>query len=262
MSARNPWRNRPPERVEARIVVERDGSVTARSGKVEYGQGIRTGFAKMVGEELDLPIERVHVELGETDRVPWDMGTFGSMSTAVDGKALRAAAAQARRLLLERASSRLHHPAGSLETRDGRVVAPDGRAVTYAELAADEPLVGGVPESARGRGGSQATDDAPLRLEALDIVTGRARYAADVRLPGMLRGHMARPPAPGLRLASANEAAARAQPGVVAVVRDGDTIGVVAERDEQALAAIAALQAAWGPSDTPGPPSIRSGPAP
>jgi CO/xanthine dehydrogenase Mo-binding subunit len=65
------WPERPPERVEQRIVVEADGTVVARSGKVEYGQGIRTGFAKIVAEELAVPFERVRVELGETDRVPW-----------------------------------------------------------------------------------------------------------------------------------------------------------------------------------------------
>ena len=98
------WPERPPERVEQRIAIEADGTVVARSGKVEYGQNIRTGFAKIVAEELAVPFERVRVELGETDRVPWDMGTFGSMSTAVDGKSLRAAAAYARTLLTERAS--------------------------------------------------------------------------------------------------------------------------------------------------------------
>src|SRR5215472_3380086 len=94
------WPERPPDRLEQRIVIQSDGTVVARSGKVEYGQGIRTGFARLVAEELAVPVQRVRVELGETDLVPWDMGTFGSMSTAVDGKNLRAAAAYARNLLL------------------------------------------------------------------------------------------------------------------------------------------------------------------
>lgn len=83
MSARpvNPWAEPEADRVEARIAIERDGTVIARSGKVEYGQGIRTGFARIVAEELDVPLSRVRVDLGETNRVPWDMGTFGSLST-------------------------------------------------------------------------------------------------------------------------------------------------------------------------------------
>lgn len=146
MSDPNPWAERPVERLEQRIMIERDGTVTARSGKVEYGQGIRTAFAKIVAEELDVPIERLRVELGETDRVPWDMGTFGSLSTATDGKSLRAAAAYARTLLVERANTHLGCSIAELDTRDGRVVASDGRTVTYEALTIDEPLVGEVPE--------------------------------------------------------------------------------------------------------------------
>jgi nicotinate dehydrogenase subunit B len=255
MSSRSPSTERPPERIEARIVVEHDRTVTARSGKVEYGQGIRTGFAKIVAEELDLPIDRVRVELGETDRVPWDMGTFGSLSTATDGKALRSAAARARALLLERASARLGCPVAELDTRDGRVIASDGRAVTYAELAAGEPLVGGTPESV-GRHATGPVEDAPLRLEALDIVTGKARYVADVRLPRMLRGHMLHPPAADVRLVSVNDRRARDLPGVVAVVHTQDMVGVVAERDEQALAALSTLDARWESSTSTAPPPI------
>jgi nicotinate dehydrogenase subunit B len=235
------------ERVEQRIHIEPDGTVVARSGKVEYGQGIRTGFARIVAEELRMPIERVRVELGETDRVPWDMGTFGSLSTATDGKSLRAAAAYARALLLDRASAQLGVPAPALQTRDGLVIAPDGHTTSYEELTAADPLTGLVPE------GSSRTDAppgqpagaAPLRLEALDIVTGRARYPADVRLAGMLRGHVLHPPVPGARLVALDERAARALPGVVAVVRQGDFVGVVAERDEQAVAGAHALEAEW-----------------
>jgi nicotinate dehydrogenase subunit B len=250
MSARSPWAGRPRERVEQRLVIERDGTVIARSGKVEYGQGIRTGFARIVAEELDVPIERVRVELGETDGVPWDMGTFGSLSIATDGQSLRSAAACARRLLLDRASQQLGRPTTQLQTRDGRVVASDGRAVTYAELTTGEPLVGEVPERPAGRRTTGPSNDAPFRLEALDILTGRARYVADVRLPGMLRGHLLHPPVPGSRLVKMNDATARAVPGVVAIVRDGGTVGVVAERDEQALAALDTLNVEWAPAPT------------
>ena len=243
-----PWPERPPEPLEARLAVEPDGTIVVRSGKVEYGQNIRIGFAKIVAGELDVPLDRVRVELGETDRVPWDMGTFGSLSTATDGKSLRMAAAHARALLIERASRRFGVPASELDTRDGRVQARDGRSVAYEELTALEPLTGAVPETVTGRPPS-APEDAPGRLEALDIVTGRAQYPADVRLPGMLRGHVVHPLVPGSRLAAVDDREARAMPGVVAVVRDGDVVGVVAERDEQAQAAASALGVEWRPPD-------------
>ena len=248
MSARNPWSERPRERVEQRITVGPDGTVIARSGKVEYGQGIRTAFAKIVAEELDVPIERVRIELGETDRVPWDMGTFGSLSIATDGTALRAAAAFARTLLIQRAAARLGSPARELDTRDGRVLAPDGRALVYEELARDEPLAGEIPARPTHRRGRGPSMDAPFRVEAVDIAAGRASYAADVRLPGLLRGHILHPPIRGSRLKCLDDRTARTLPGVVSIVREGDTVGVVAERDDQALAAVASLHVEW---DTP-----------
>lgn len=244
------WPERPPERIEQRIVIESDGTVTARSGKVEYGQGIRTGFAKIVAEELSVPFDRVRVELGETDHVPWDMGTFGSMSTAVDGKSLRAAAAFARSLLIERASQQLGMPISDLTTRNGCVLASNGRSLSYQQLTARAPLNGVVPAEVQTTAAS-TVEDRPLRLEALDIVRGHARYVADVRLPGMLRGHLLHPPFQGARLIRANTEAAHEVPGVVQVVEQGDFIGVVAERDEQALAAVRLIEAEWGPAEKP-----------
>jgi CO/xanthine dehydrogenase Mo-binding subunit len=235
--------------VEQRIAIEADGNVVARSGKVEYGQNIRTGFAKIVAEELAVPFERVRVELGETDRVPWDMGTFGSMSTAVDGKSLRAAAAYARILLTERASKHFGAGVEKLTIRNGRVFAPDGRAVSYQELTAGSPLTGQVPEQAPSGAPVPLVEDKPLRLEALDIVSGRARYVADVRLPGMLRGHVLQPPFQGARLVRVNDETARRIPGVVKIVHEGAFVGVVAERDEQALTAVRLLDAEWASAE-------------
>jgi CO/xanthine dehydrogenase Mo-binding subunit len=249
MTTPRAWGERPPKQVEQRIVIERDGTVVARSGKVEYGQGIRTGFAMIVADELDVPPERVRVELGETDRVPWDMGTFGSMSTATDGMSLRAAAARARALLVERASARLGAPAAELETRGGRVWARDGRAISYEDLTETQPLSGAVAEASTDSRVQAVAPDAPRRLEAWDIVTGRARYAADVRLPGMLRGHVAHGPVRGARPRTVNDEAATAVAGVMAVVRDDEIVGVVAQRDEQALAGVRALRIEWTSSE-------------
>jgi len=250
------WPERPAERVAQRILIEADGTVVARSGKVEYGQGIRTGFAKIVAEELAVPLERVRVELGETDRVPWDMGTFGSMSTSVDGKSLRSAAVYARSLLLERASVLLGVPAPELATRNGCVFAPDGRAASYQELAASAPLSGVVPEAAASPAPLAPVEDAPLRLEGPDIVSGRAYYAPDLRLPGMLRGHVLHPSFQQARLVHVSDDVARQIPGVVKIVLEGDFVGIIAERDEQALAAARLLDAQWTSVETVAPPPI------
>ena len=195
-------------RLEARLRIGPDGRVTVFSGKVEFGQGIRTAFAKIVAAELGIAIDRVTVVLGDTAQVPYDRGTFGSRSIAQDGEILRRAAALARRLIAE------------------------GR-----------PLEGPIPDDVPV--GAAALDAGPRRLEAPDIVTGRARFVADVRLPGMLRGAIARPPVRGARPAAVDDMAARAMAGVVTVVRDGDLVGVVAERQAQAVAAAQALDIEW-----------------
>src|SRR5207253_3832857 len=98
------WGAKEPERVEERIRVEPDGTVVALSGKIEFGQGIRTAFAMLVADEMDVPIERVRVVLGDTDQVPFDVGTFGSRSVAQESPVLRRAAAFARTQLIARAS--------------------------------------------------------------------------------------------------------------------------------------------------------------
>jgi CO/xanthine dehydrogenase Mo-binding subunit len=244
------WPSRPAEPIEARIRVEPDGRVIALSGKVEYGQGIRTGFRRIVAEELGIAPERVEVVLGDTDRVPWDMGTFGSLSTAIEGQALRAAAAAVRAELLARASRRLGVPAGDLTTRDGEVRAGDGRAIGYGVLAAEAPLAGPVPVDVSLRPPSPA-DERPARIEARDIVTGAARYTSDLRLPGMVRGVVVHPPALGMRLASFDGAAARRVPGVVAVVHEGDFLAVVGDHVGAARAGAAALEATWEPAAPP-----------
>lgn len=256
MTAPAPGSEPKPERVETRIAVARDGTVLAFSGKVEYGQGIRTGFARIVAEELHVSIDRVRVELGDTDTAPWDMGTFGSMSTAVDGAALRKAAIFAHALLLERASERLGVETAQLHSEHGIVCAADGRRVTFTELTQKNALTGEVTALPGGRGVRGPATDVTLRLEALEIVTGARRYPADVRLPGLVYGAVLHGPRIDARPESIQENSARAMPGVLAVVRDGDFCGVVAERQEQALAAIAAMHAAWrAPQQAAGAPT-------
>ena len=240
------WDRHEPERLEQRIRVERDGTVTALSGKIEFGQGIRTAFAQIVADELDVPIERVNVVLGDTDQVPFDFGTFGSHSVAQEAPLLRKAAAFARHELIGRASAKLGLPKEKLDTEVGAVVG-GGERLPYAELLDSEPLAGAIPERVAlmpEKRRRYAGRPMP-HLEARDIVTGRAKFVADVRLPDMAHGAMVRPPARGAKLRSLDDASARAMPGVIAVVREGDVVGVVAEREEQARAAATAVIAEW-----------------
>lgn len=229
-------------RLEDRLRFEPDGAVVACSGKVELGQGIRTAFARLVAGNLRVPLARVRVQLGDTATAPWDLGTFGSLSVRTDGALLARAAAFARRCLLDRAAQRWQVAPDTLAADDGVVIAPDGRRATYGELAGLAPLVGEIPdEIATVRGDDGVAPPADRRA----IVTGDARFVADLRLPEMLHGCVLHPPMRGAQLASLDDTAARALDGVAAVVREGDFIGVVANRRSQARAARAALVVEW-----------------
>ena len=141
--ARAAYGNTEPDVQKARwLTVRPDGSVVAYAGKVEYGQGIRTGLAIEVADELRVPLASVEVVLGDTALVPWDMGTFGSQSTARVGLQLRKAAATAREALLELAADRLDLPASELTAADAAVrSSSDGnRSVTYEELLAGQTI--------------------------------------------------------------------------------------------------------------------------
>jgi isoquinoline 1-oxidoreductase len=239
----------PDAKLATWLTVRPDGSVVAYAGKVEYGQGIRSGLALEVAEELRVPVHAVEVVLGDTDRVPWDMGTFGSQSTARVGLQLRKAAATARQALLELAADRLDLPASELTCRDGRVASASdaARAVSYAELLAGRELT------------RELSDEAPLtpasefsllgrpapRVDAVARVTGQARYSQDVLIPGMLFAAVLRPPARAAKLVEVDTSLAEPLPGVARVVRDADLVAVLAETDEDAARGLELLQARW-----------------
>jgi isoquinoline 1-oxidoreductase len=254
--ARGVYGNTQPDTPKARwLTVRPDGSVIAYAGKVEYGQGIRTGFAIEVADELRVPLDAVEVVLGDTDLVPWDMGTFGSQSTARVGLQLRKAAATARQALLDIAADRLDLPVGELNAVSGRVASKSdaGRSIAYADLLANLHLT------------RDLADDAPLtparefsvmgrpqhRIDAVARVTGRAVYSQDIVLEGMLFAAVLRPPSRGAKLSSVDAAIAERMPGVQQVVRDDDLVAVLADSDEHAASAANMLHAQWAESAEP-----------
>ena len=200
-----------------------------------------------------MPIERVRVVLGDTDEAP-STRHLRQPSVAEEVPLLRKAAAFARHELIQRASTKLGLPIEELDTDAGAVVGGDGR-VPYADLVASEPLTGSVPDevAVMPENRRKYVGRPVPHVEARDLVTGRARFVADVRLPDMAYGAIVRPPARGAKLRSVDDSAARTMPGVVAVVRQGDVVGVVAEREEQARAAAAAVNAEWHAIPVEGP---------
>jgi CO/xanthine dehydrogenase Mo-binding subunit len=126
-----------PDDFNAYLVIGRDGRVTVFSGKIEMGQGVMTSQAQMAAEELGVALESIDMVMGDTDKCPWDMGTFGSLTTRMFGPALRAAAAQARAELMRLGAARLGVRESDLVLKDGVIsVAGDpARKVTYGDLS-------------------------------------------------------------------------------------------------------------------------------
>ncbi|HXF54315.1 MAG TPA: molybdopterin cofactor-binding domain-containing protein [Hyphomicrobiaceae bacterium] len=224
----------------------REGTVEVSSGKVEIGQGILTALAQIAADELDVDLSRVRMVRANTASSPNEAVTSGSQSIQESGSALRHACAEARAIYLAAAAQRLGVAVETLSIEDGTISGPHNLHTSYWELADDGLLnreaTASVPPKApherRVAGASTSRTDIP------DKVFGRPRFIHDLVLPQMLHGRILRPPAPGARLAALEEGSVASMPGVVAVVRDGDFVGVVAESEAAALAALARLRRA------------------
>ena len=223
-----------------------DGRVSCFVGKIEMGQGVITSLAQMLADELDVSLESVDMVMGDTALCPWDMGTFGSMTTRFLGPALRAAAAEARQVLIELASERLGVPKERLQTKNGVVFdkTQEKTRVTYAELAGGKPIARHLTGKAVLKDVSEfkVMGKPALRMDSRAKVTGEAKYAADIRLPGMLYARVLKPPAHGAKPTSVDTAAAEAMEGVQ-VVKDGDLIAVLHKDLDAAGKALDAIKA-------------------
>ena len=234
-----------------------NGTVTVFTGKCELGQGILTALAQIASDELDVAYERIEMVSADTARTPNEGMTAGSQSVENSGTALRFACAEARQILLGLAAAKLGTTADRLMVADGTVSGGSGRA-TYAELASEASLKREATAQVKPKPSSQykMIGRSVQRRDIPSKVTGGPSYVQDMRLPGMVFGRAVRPPSYRAVLVSFDEAAIKAMPGVVAVVRDGSFLGVAAEREEQAIKAARALRASAKWKETPDlPPS-------
>ena len=207
-----------------------DGRVTCFTGKIEMGQGIVTSLAQMLADELDVPLDAVDMTMGNTDLCPWDMGTFGSRTTRFFGPPLREAAAEARAVLIQLASEHLHLSESQLTAKDGAVVDKDNsrNRVTYAELAKGKSIEKHLTKKPSLKNVSEFSivGKPALRSDAPAKVTGKAKYAGDIRIPGMLYAKILRPPVHGAKLKSV-DTSALADDKEIKLVQERELIAVL-----------------------------------
>jgi CO/xanthine dehydrogenase Mo-binding subunit len=236
-----------PALLDSWLAVAADGTVTASVGKIEAGMGIGTAFAQIVAEELDVAIERVAIVMGDTATTVDQRGTGSSNGIIDGGAALRKAAAEGRAALLALASERLKAPAESLRVADGvvHVDGDDAKRVTYGELVGGRTIGVKVSEKPKTKDPKayRVVGKPVPRFDIPPKVRGEYRYVGDLRVDAMLHGRVIRPPEAGAKIVSLDTGAKL--PGLVKVVRHGDFLGVVCEREEQAIAAAKQLKVGW-----------------
>lgn len=236
-----------PQEIAAWLHVAADGTVTVYSGKVEFGQDIRTSLTQAVAEELRAPLESVRLVLGDTDLTPFDMGTFGSRTTPIMALQLRKIAAAAREALVDRAAEDWKVARERLRVADGRVSDPaGGRSAGFGQLSGGRRLVRAARNVATTPTAEWTIAGHSIpKVNARELVTGSHLYTSDMTRPEMWHGKVLRPPSVGATLVSANDAAARAAGATV--VRDDTFVGVAAPTPRESRRALQELQAQWKP---------------
>lgn len=236
-----------PKDINAWLHIDADGHVKVFTGKVEVGQNIRTSLAQAVAEELRVPFDSITMIMGDTDLVPWDMGTFGSRTTPTMSPQLRNMAVAGRDMLVEMAAQRWNTDPAKLVAEEGKVKTSDGsKSLGYGELTRGEALVKtveGDPPLTPATEWKIAGTPVPKANER-DFVTGKHQFPSDIVHPGMLFGAVLRPQGFNATLQSIDTKPAEKIAGVQ-VVRDGDFAGVVASNAFTAQKALAAVEAKW-----------------
>ena len=225
-----------------------DNRVTCFVGKIEMGQGPVTSFAQMLAEEMDVLYESVDMVMGDTDRCPWDAGTWGSYSTRYYGVFVKEAAAEAKGVLKELAAKRLDCPAKRLITQAGVIFNPDqpGTRLTYGELTRGRVIERHLKNLPALKTFSEYTISGKpyLRRDAREKVTGSAKFAGDVRSPGMVYAEILRPPAHGAKRVLVDTSLAEKMADVQ-VVHDGDIVAVLHPYPDVAAQALARIKAKY-----------------
>jgi len=257
-----------PDQLSSYIAVNADGTVSAFFGKMDMGHGLHVAIAQIVAEELDVPFKRVRIFMGDTATSVNQGGASGSTGIQLGGKQMRAAAAEARRVLVEMAAAQLATGSEKLVVNDGVVSAAEDKAkhISYAEL------IGGkyfnvqldwnkqygntlyAPGKAQPKPpGEHKIVGQPIKREDVaPKVFCQEDFCTDIKVPGMMHGRMIRPAVAGSVPVKVDESSIRDIPGA-RVVRDNGFLGVVADKEWDAIRAAEMLKVEWSAQEQPFP---------
>jgi nicotinate dehydrogenase subunit B len=240
-----------PDKLDSWLAIGADGSITAYTGKCDFGQGIFTAQTQLIAEELCVPITRVKLIECDTAITPDQGTTSGSQTTPTNfnNDNLALAAATAREALMSVAAKQLGEPVERLKLNNGVITGSSGRQVTYAELVGSKHFNLPLNPTAKRRPAAEWTVlGKPVpSLDRVALMTGQFEFMHHVCVPGMLHGRVVRPPEMGATVAHVDEHSVRDLPGLKKVVVRKDFVGVVAETQYQAVLAARQLVVQWNP---------------
>jgi len=243
-----------PKDIGAWIHVDQDGSVVVYTGKVEFGQNIRTSLSQAVAEELHVPLQTVRLVMGDTDLTPFDLGTFGSRTTPTMAPQLRKAAAAAREMLIALAAQQWQVPPDTVRIVDARFVNHDqSKSMTLADVAKGQKLVKTISPDVKTTPVDQWTlaGKSIPKVDGRDYVTGRHKYTSDMRRDGMLYGAVVRPPKVNMTVDPAGPGVAEVKG--IQLVRDGNFFGLAASDQPTATSVAKSITTPWETSPDPQP---------
>jgi nicotinate dehydrogenase subunit B len=266
-AAASPYPDPDYHQLDSWIVIHQDNTATFYVGKTDCGQGTGTAFRQMMSDELDIAYNKTTCIMGSTDITVDQGGSGGSDAIQTDGWPMRRVAAEARRVLLEMASTRFGVPVDQLTVSEGviTVKSDPSRKVTYGELIGGKrfnvALTGRNIDATTGVAKVKPVQElkmvgqSPQRYDIPAKVNGSLKWAVDVKVPGMVHARNVRPPVAGAKLISIDESSVRNIPGLIKVVSKGNYVAVVCEREEHAIAASQQLKVNWEKPSTPAFPS-------
>ena len=268
--AGGPYPDRDFRQLDSWIVIHQDNTATFYVGKTDCGQGTGTAFRQMMADELDIAYDKTACIMGSTDVTVDQGGSGGSDAIQTDGWPMRRVAAEARRVLLEMASTRFNVPVDQLAVAAAviTVKSDPAKRVTYGELIGGRrfniALTGNNVDATTGVAKVKPVQElkivgqSPQRYDIPAKVDGSLQWAVDVKLPGMVHARNVKPAFAGARLISIDESSVRSLPGFIRVVSKGNYVAVVCEREEQAINAARQLKVNWEKPSTPPFPSSEN----